>query len=66
VLKGKGVPHLRGRGHGSALYEVVLEVPKKLSDRERDLLEDLRYASMESSGPLRSSFVDRMKKLFGS
>ena len=66
VLKGKGVPHLRGRGHGNALYEVVLEVPKKLSDRERDLLEDLRHASMESSGPLRSSFVDRMKKLFGS
>ncbi len=66
VLKGKGVPHLRGRGHGNALYEVVLEVPKKLSDRERDLLEDLRHASTESSGPLRSSFVDRMKKLFGS
>src|SRR5262249_30149710 len=44
VLKGKGLPHLRGRGHGNALYEVVLEVPKKLSDRERDLLEDLRHA----------------------
>jgi molecular chaperone DnaJ len=66
LLKGKGLPHLRGRGHGNALYEVVLEVPKKLSDRERDLLEDLRHASTESSGPLRSSFVDRMKKLFGS
>jgi molecular chaperone DnaJ len=66
VLKGKGMPHLRGRGHGHALYEVVLEVPKKVSARERELLEELREASKESSGPLLSSFVERMKKLFGS
>jgi molecular chaperone DnaJ len=66
LLKGKGIPHLKGRGNGNAVYEVVLEVPKKLSQRERELLEGLHEASKESSGPLLSSFVDRMKKLFGS
>ena len=66
LLKGKGMPHLKGRGNGNAVYEVVLEVPKKLSQRERELLEELHEASKESSGPLLSSFVDRMKKLFGS
>jgi molecular chaperone DnaJ len=66
VLKGKGMPHLRGRGHGHAVYEVILEVPKKLSPRERELLGELHEVSKESSGPLLSSFVDRMKKLFGS
>jgi len=66
VLKGKGIPHLRGRGHGNAVYEVILEVPKKLSPRERELLGELHEVSKESSGPLLSSFVDRMKKLFGS
>jgi molecular chaperone DnaJ len=66
TLKGKGMPHLRGRGYGHAVYEVVIEVPKKLSQRERELLEELREASKASSGPLLSSFLERMKKLFGS
>ncbi len=65
TLKGKGMPHLRGRGRGSVVYEVVVEVPKKLSERERQLLQELREASEGSSGPLLASFVERMKKLFG-
>ncbi len=64
-IKGKGMPHLRGRGRGNAVYEVVVEVPARLSARERQLLEELREASKESSGPLLSSFLERMKKLFG-
>jgi molecular chaperone DnaJ len=66
MLRGKGMPHLRGRGRGHAVYEVVVEVPRKLSQRERELLEELREASKTSSGPLLASFLDRMKKLFGS
>jgi molecular chaperone DnaJ len=65
LLKGKGMPHLKGRGRGNAVYEAVVEVPKKLSQRERELLEDLREASKESSGPLLTSFLERMKGLFG-
>jgi len=66
TLRGKGMPHLRGRGHGHAVYEVVIEVPRKLSQREKELLEELRETSTASSGPLLSSFLERMKKLFGS
>ena len=66
TLRGKGMPHLRGRGHGHAVYEVVIEVPKKISQRERELLEELRETSKASSGPLLASFLERMKKLFGS
>jgi len=66
MLKGKGMPHLRGRGHGHAVYEVIVEVPRRLSQRERELLEELRESSKASSGPLLASFLERMKKLFGS
>jgi len=66
VLKGKGMPHLRGRGRGDALYEVVVEVPTTLTARQRDLLEELRQVSRDDSGPRRSGFVERMKKLFGT
>ena len=64
-LKGKGMPHLRGRAHGDAVYQVTIEVPTRLSARQRELMEQLRQALENDSGPLRSSFVERMKKLFG-
>ncbi|HUG35646.1 MAG TPA: molecular chaperone DnaJ [Candidatus Limnocylindrales bacterium] len=65
-LKGKGMPHLRGRGHGDAVYQIALEVPTRLSSRQRELLEEFQQVSKDDSGPLLSGFVDRMKKLFGS
>jgi len=65
-IRGKGMPHLRGRGHGDAVYQVVLEVPTKLTGRQRELLEEFRETSTGDSGPLLSSWVERMKKLFGS
>jgi len=65
-LRGKGMPHLRGRGRGDAVYQVVLEVPTRLSTRQRELMEELRQASKDDAGPLLSSFVERMKRLFGS
>jgi molecular chaperone DnaJ len=64
VLKGKGMPHLRGRGRGDAVFEVVVEVPTRLTARQRELLEELERASHGETGPRRASFVDRMKRLF--
>lgn len=40
VLKGKGMPTLRG-GHGDMIVQVAVDVPKKISGRERELLEEL-------------------------
>ena len=65
-LKGKGMPHLRGRGHGDAVYQIAIEVPTRLTGRQRELLEEFQRASRDDSGPLLSSWVERMKKLFGS
>jgi len=65
MLKGKGMPHLRGRGRGDAVYEVSLEVPTRLSSRQRELLEELRQEFREDTGLKTSKFIERMKKLFG-
>jgi molecular chaperone DnaJ len=65
-LKGKGMPQLRGRGHGDAVYEVAVEVPTRLSARQRELLEEFRSVSKGDRGPKTSNFVERMKKLFGT
>jgi molecular chaperone DnaJ len=66
ALKGKGMPQLRGRGHGDAIYEVVVEVPTRLTARQRELLEEFRQISREEAGSKASKFVERMKKLFGT
>jgi molecular chaperone DnaJ len=64
-LRGKGMPHLRGRGHGDACYRLILEVPQKLNARQREALEAFEAASRSERGPLANAFFERMKKLFG-
>ncbi|MBI3636927.1 MAG: molecular chaperone DnaJ [Candidatus Rokubacteria bacterium] len=64
-LRGKGMPRLRDRGHGDACYRVVLEVPSKLSAKQREALEAFDTASRDSRGPLLATFLERMKKLIG-
>lgn len=41
VVRGKGVPHLRGGGRGDMLVHVNVTTPKNLSKEQRDLLKQL-------------------------
>jgi molecular chaperone DnaJ len=43
-VKGKGAPKLKGSGKGDLLARVKLTVPKKLSKKQRELLEELKQA----------------------
>jgi molecular chaperone DnaJ len=43
-VKGKGAPKLKGSGKGDVLARVKLTVPKKLSKKQRELLEELKKA----------------------
>ena len=62
-LRGRGMPHLRGRGHGDACYRLVLEVPQKLNAKQREALEAYEKASTGQRGPLLTTFLERMKKI---
>lgn len=44
-LKGKGVPHVRSGGHGDQYVRIQLQVPTKLSRRQKELLEEFRTAA---------------------
>jgi molecular chaperone DnaJ len=46
-LKGKGVPHLRGNGRGDHLVTINVDVPRKLSKKQKELLESLRSLSAD-------------------
>src|SRR5207249_514142 len=41
-IKGRGAPKLKGSGKGDVLARVHIDVPKRLSKRERELLEELQ------------------------
>jgi molecular chaperone DnaJ len=43
-VKGKGAPKLKGSGRGDVLARVKLTVPKKLTKKQRELMEELRKA----------------------
>src|SRR5262249_59830732 len=64
-IRGKGMPHLRGRGRGDACYRIVLEVPQKLNTRQREALAAFEAASKDEHGPLAAAFFERVKKLLG-
>lgn len=53
-MRGKGVPHLRGRGSGDELVHVVVWVPKRPSSEEKKLLKELgKLQSSKVPGPRR-------------
>jgi len=64
-LKGKGMPGLHGRGKGDAIYQVIVEIPTRLTSRQRELLREFEQAGSDSQGPLVGGFLESLKKLFG-
>jgi molecular chaperone DnaJ len=43
-IKGRGVPHLNGDGRGDVLARIKIQVPKKVSKKQREALEALQKA----------------------
>ncbi len=38
TLKGKGVPYVNSKNRGDIIFKIIVEVPKKLSEKQRELL----------------------------
>jgi molecular chaperone DnaJ len=65
-LKGKGFPDLHGYGRGDQLARITVETPRRLSARQRELLEEFARASGEDvNHPMAKGFVDKLKEMFG-
>jgi len=41
-ISGKGIPHFSGYGRGHLFVELIIKTPKKLTKRQKELLEQLR------------------------
>ncbi len=63
-LKGKGLPHLQGYGKGDQMIKVLIEIPVKLAEEQKNLLK--RFAEINSEGamPMHKAFLDKVKRFF--
>ena len=64
-LKGRGLPDLRSGRAGDELVQVLIEIPRKLTEKQKQLLRD--FAATEDGaevGPQRKGFLDKLKEVF--
>ncbi|AOT68532.1 molecular chaperone DnaJ [Geosporobacter ferrireducens] len=64
-MKGKGIPSLRGYGRGDHYVKVVVEIPKKLNDKQKELLKQFADEMGEDVHEQRKTFFDKVKDVFG-
>lgn len=60
-LRGKGVPKLGGYGKGDQYVSVFIDVPKKLSPRQNELLREFAEISGDD---VSKGFMDKIKDMF--
>jgi molecular chaperone DnaJ len=64
VLRGKGMPILRGRGRGDHRILVNVLVPRRLSDEQRQLLEEFARGADSETYRDDGGFFDRVRAAF--
>ncbi len=63
-LKEKGIPSIRGGSRGDQYVRIIVEVPKNLSSRQREILEEFAKESNEKNYNQRKKFSDKIKDYF--
>lgn len=62
-LRGLGMPDLRGYRQGDQIIKIIIEVPSKLTRRQRELLKEFEEESDAKSYPLHRRFMDMIKNI---
>jgi molecular chaperone DnaJ len=63
-IRGRGVPFLNEKGHGDLVVKVVVQIPKKLSRAQRELVSKLAESLTVDNKPSSPGLIDKMKDLF--
>jgi len=63
-VRGKGVPFLNEKGRGDLIVQVVVQIPKKLTRAQRDLIAQLGESMAVDNKPTSPGLLEKMKDLF--
>lgn len=64
-LRGKGIPSLRGSGRGDQYIKVSVEVPKKLNEKQKEILREFAELSGDEVHEETKGFFNKMKEALG-
>ena len=62
TVRSQGLPNLRGGRHGDLIVRMLVEIPKKLTGRQKDLLGEFAQTENRKVLPQSSGFWDRIKE----
>jgi molecular chaperone DnaJ len=62
-LKGKGLPDMRSYKNGDEVVQILIEIPKKLSEKQKQLLKEFSSMEDDKALPQRKGFVEKLKGL---
>lgn len=66
-LRERGIPSINGRGRGDQLVKIIVDTPKKLNDKQKELLRAFDEAMYPGGGSVNRSGEDKGKGgIFGS
>ncbi len=63
-LRSKGIPNLNGRGHGDHFIRVNIEVPKKLTHEQKEIIKKFDSSLSDDNCEEKKSFFDKIKDAF--
>jgi molecular chaperone DnaJ len=63
-LRGRGVPHVEGRGRGDLLVQVIVDTPTDLSSEQEEVVRQLAQLRGEDVAPADSGFFSRIRSAF--
>ena len=63
-IRGRGVPHLQGRGRGDLLIEVVVETPKDLTPTEEKIIRDFAGSRDDEVSPPDEGIIGKFRSAF--
>jgi len=65
TLRGKGLPNPRTGRTGDQIVQVLIEVPRKLTEKQEQLLRELAETEDIEVLPAKKGFFDKLKEYFG-
>lgn len=63
-IKGEGFPNVHGQGKGDLHVRIFVETPTKLSERQKQLLQEFSELEAPANLPKQKGFLDKIKELF--
>ena len=64
-MRGKGIPDVKGYGRGDQLTRINVTIPRQITPRQRELLEEFAAIGGEDIDPESKGFFDKVRAKFG-